>query len=133
MEINSLTIGDWVLDGNHIAQIVSVTCDGIIGTTFNESSNIEVVEPIPITPEILEKIGFRKSISPSCIHAKCYELEDKDKKYRLTIANYNKYKRLLLNIDSEDAECFNIKCDYVHQLQHALRLCGITKEIEIEL
>ena len=92
---------------------------------------MDLLRPIPITQGILEKNGFKKSVSPSGIHAKCYEIDDKDKKYHLTIANYNKYKRLLLNVDSEDSECFNIKCDYVHQLQQALKLCGITREIII--
>ena len=92
---------------------------------------MDLLRPIPITPEILEKNGFRKSVSPLGIHAKCYEIDNKNKKYHLTIANYNKYKRLLLNVDSEDSECFNIKCDYVHQLQQALNICRIKKEIEL--
>lgn len=87
--------------------------------------------PISITPEILEKNGFTKSTPPPGIHARCYELDNKKDRYNLTIADYNKYKRLLLDVDSEDSECFNIKCDYVHELQHALRLCRINKEIEL--
>lgn len=119
-------------DGSKIIAKVTGFNDGIVygvseyGTHWCQISKIE---PIPLTPEIIEKNGFRKSISPPGIHAKCYEIENKDEKYCLTIANYNKYKRLLLDIDSEDSECFNIKCDYVHQLQHALKLCGIVKEI----
>ena len=58
MKANELMIEDWVLDGKNIAQIVMVTCDGIIETTFNESSNIELIEPIQLTPEILVKNGF---------------------------------------------------------------------------
>ena len=119
------------MDGKNIAQITLITCDGIIETTFNKSSNIEVIEPIPLTSEILEKNGFTKSTPPLGIHARCYELDNKKDKYHLTIADYNKYKRLLLNVDSEDSECFNIKCDYVHEFQHALRLCGIDKTIEL--
>ena len=131
MKANDLMIGDWVMDGKNIAQITLITCDGIIETTFNKSSNIEVIEPIPLTSEILEKNGFTKSTPPPGIHARCYELDNKKDKYHLTIADYNKYKRLLLDVDSEDSECFNIKCDYVHEFQHALRLCGIDKTIEL--
>lgn len=129
MKAKDLMIGDWLLDGHVCAQVTSITCDGIIETTNNALSNIELVEPISLTSEILEKNGFTKSTPPPGIHAKCYNLDNKEEKYHLTIANYNKYKRLLLNVDSEDSECFNIKCDYVHELQHALRLCGIEKEI----
>lgn len=91
--------------------------------------NIEKVEPIKVTPEILEKNGFTKSTPSPGIHTRCYELDNKKDRYNLTITDYNKYKRLLLNVDSEDSECFNIKCDYVHELQHALHLCRIKKEI----
>lgn len=122
-------IGDWFFDGHVYAQVTSITCDGNVETTHNALSNIELVEPIPLTSKILEKNGFTKSTPPPGIHAKCYELNNKKDRYNLTIADYNKYKRLLLNVDSEDSECFNIKCDYVYELQHALRLCGIEKEI----
>ena len=132
MKANELMIGDWVYRPACYDQVKEIRNTGVIGIdgmrgliTFSE------LEPIPLTPEILEKNGFRKSVSPPGIHAKCYEIDNKDEKYCLTIANYNKYKRLLLDIDSEDSECFNIKCDYVHQLQHALRLCGIEKTIEL--
>ncbi len=106
--------------------VSSISVDGSQKEPYGEGSSFD---PILLTQEILEKNGFRKSVSPPGIHAKCYEIEDKDKKYCLTIANYNRYKRLLLNVDSEDSECFNIKCDYVHELQHALKMCGIEKEI----
>ena len=58
LKITELTIGDWVFDGTTKAQIIGITCDGEIETTFNEHSNIELIEPISITPEILEKNGF---------------------------------------------------------------------------
>lgn len=121
MEANELMIGDWV---NYRG-----ICNRIAPADFCHFEWIDEIRPIPLTPEILEKNGFTKSTPPSGIHAICYNLDNKEEKYHLTIANYNKYKRLLLNVDSEDSECFNIKCDYIHQLQHALGLCKIKKEI----
>lgn len=133
MRIKELMIADWVNimidEYDNPVQIKEIGQFWVKVTQDDNHYGIILVQPILLTPEILEKNGFRKSVSPPGIHAKCYEIEDKDKKYCLTIANYNRYKRLLLNVDSEDSECFNIKCDYVHQLQHALRLCGIEKEI----
>ena len=134
-------IGDWVYNKHHKKNI-RLTHYDFFTHTHNDFGEQELapfakptsgrdLEPIPLTPEILEKNGFTKSTPPSGIHAKCYELDNKKDKYNLTIADYNKYKRLLLNVDSEDSECFNIKCDYVHELQHALRLCKIEKEIEL--
>lgn len=136
MKATELMIGDWVLyDGEpNIITEVSEIIHGEATVCFvgnNYMADMDEIEPIPLTQEILEKNGFTKSTPPPGIHAKCYELDNKKYKYNLTIADYNKYKRLLLNVDSEDSECFNIKCDYVHELQHALRLCRIKKEIEL--
>lgn len=140
MNINELMISDWIWYDNKPYQIrllgKNIYGDDYPAVCIRTSSGSLIVdrnkiEPIPLTPEILEKNGFTKSIPPPGIHAKCYNLDNKEEKYHLTIANYNKYKRLLLNVDSEDSECFNIRCDYVHELQHALRLCGIKKEIEL--
>lgn len=121
-------------DGTRIAvRVTGFNGNVVYGASENGSHwcTIEKVEPIPLTTEILEKNGFIKSTPPSGIHARCYELNNKKDRYNLTIADYNKYKRLLLDVDSEDSECFNIKCDYVHELQHALHLCGIEKTIEL--
>lgn len=129
MEAKDLMIGDKLktVFSQKIVEVKEIKQNCIYtegnGYGYNE------IEPIPLTPEILEKNGFTKFTPPPGIHAICYSLDNKKEKYNLTIANYNKYKRLLLNVDSEDSECFNIKCDYVHELQHALRLCGIKKEI----
>ena len=107
LRILDLMIGDWVLDGNVYAQVTSITCDGNIETTHNEHSNIELVEPIPISPEILEKNGF--------------------------VANRHVYpypfKEPWVYIDSKSVFVEHLPCVFVHQLQHALRLCGIEKEI----
>lgn len=148
MKAEELMIGDWVQ--------ISEPCKyhGAIGRiktlidhkdnetayfkVFLQSNTIHIgiedicsddIKPIPLTSEILEKNGFTKSIPPPGIHARCYELDNKKDMYNLIIADYNKYKRLLLDVDSEDSECFNIKCDYIHQLQHALHICKIKKEI----
>ena len=58
LNYQSLMIGDLVYDGNSIAQVTGITCDGIIETTHNQSSNIEIIRAIPLSVEILEKIGF---------------------------------------------------------------------------
>lgn len=132
MKANELMIGDWVYNiHNRQNEQVEEIGSGLVMLSYNDLYEYDEIEPIPLTHEILEKNGFTKSTPPPGIHAKCYELDNKKDRYNLTIADYNKYKRLLLNVDSEDSECFNIKCDYVHELQHALRLCKIEKEIEL--
>ena len=133
MKANELMIEDWVYNKNidKPMQVYPMMFSQMFRRTPNATTEDYNIFPIPLTPEILEKNGFTKSTPPPGIHARCYELDNKKDKYHLTIADYNKYKRLLLNVDSKDSECFNIKCDYVHEFQHALRLCGIDKTIEL--
>lgn len=139
MKATDLMIGDWVMDGKNIAQITLITCDGIIETTFNKSSNIEVIEPILLTSEILEKNGFEKSYS-SILTADGYK-KLPQYKYKNT-TQVQDICRNLITISYSDSEggVYDIQCGigshiydlkYVHQLQHAIKLCGIEKEIEL--
>lgn len=80
---------------------------------------VEDVQPIPLTPEILEKNGFRKGCyvggyySPDC-------------PFRVFTKTEGACGFTTL-FDDE----IHFSCTFVHQLQHALRLCGIEKEIEL--
>lgn len=131
MKASDLMIGDWVIDGKNIAQITSIICDGIIETTFNKSSNIEVIEPILITSEILEKNDFvaNKHVYPYPY----YEYINKKDKLKIGFAfpqgNRTSYKEPWVYIDSEYVFAEHVPCIYVHELQHALKLCRIKKEI----
>ena len=115
LNCNSLMIGDWIRDGHVYAQVTSITCDGIIETTHSALSNIELVEPIPLTTEILEKNGFTK------------ELEN-GSHYRFTLIDEH-IKISILYARSVFQWLGPLDFKYVHELQHALRLCGIRKEI----
>lgn len=98
-----------------------------------------LLEPIPLTPEILEKNGFEKSYS-SILTADGYK-KLPQYKYK-NMAQVQDICRNLITISYSDLEgsVYDIQCGigshiydlkYVHQLQHALRLCGIKKEIEL--
>lgn len=97
-----------------------ITADGAITKMF---------ESIPLTTEILEKNGFHKDLM-------YFYLNIDDEKL---LEFYTHEKRLRLWFDGVDEWVkatikdllFQCQCKYVHQLQHALRLCGIEKEIEI--
>lgn len=76
--------------------------------------------PIPLTAEILEKNGFvSDNFSP-------YYLPIEDGSIRFSEHQYGLYCNLLRSYQRYDGVC-----NFVHQLQHALRLCGIEKEIII--
>lgn len=107
MKANELMIGDWVIGCSREPFKI-----GIIDPVFlywNE------VQPIPLTPEILEKNGFvvESNYPYGNPLQYCILVDD----------------RLWIDISGENF--FEGELEYVHQLQHALKLCGIEKEIEL--
>lgn len=143
IKISDLSVGDWIatvsaqltIEGDDIAtafvdkvkkpiQIVSVLGDEqLVFGRIEELDGFttiylkaEHIEPIPLTPEILEKNGFEENCG------RWYNSE--------ALMEFEQYK---------DGWCRTINCGeysvyfikYVHQLQHALRLAGVEKEIVI--
>lgn len=138
MKVNELMTGAFVyfncFDGSKIVVRVTGFKDGIVYGDSKKGShwcNIENVEPIPLIPEILEKNGFasKKHVYPYPY----YEYRNKEDKLKVGFAfpqgNKTSYKDPWVEIDSERVYVEHLPCTFVHQLQHALRLCGIDKEI----
>lgn len=145
IKISELAVGDWVAVDN-----VSFKGHGNIATAFAGKTYMPIcvqsilgedklifarvayvtlytkeenLFPIRITPEILEANGFIKWMGGLVLmgdEVSC-RYEDGD----LTIERHYR--------DDEEAlverRLVNIECLYVHQLQHALRLAGVEKEI----
>ena len=95
------------------------------------------IEPIPLTPEILEKIGFERCISsiiktstssvPVC---KSNQFANKEFGGNTRIIDMGIHGFTLITDVFGTTERNKVNhIFYVHQLQHALRLCGIEKEI----
>lgn len=125
MEATELMIGDWVSYRGVFNQIAPADFDP------DHKMWMEEIKPISLTPEILEKNGFVKNRG---VTSWKFETDREDlidiygvKEYHLSINiedthGSGKGYRWLLN---------NLTIFYVHQLQHALRLCGIKKEIKL--
>lgn len=114
MKAEELMIGDWVLDKKTNRPYK------IIGT--NDLLFHDDYSHIPLTAEILEKIGFWYEQNVGYVMEEdeyeiIYDLWD----HKLRIL---KNREQILNLEYWDEMC-------VHQLQHALRLCNIEKEIEL--
>ena len=121
MKANELMIGDWLKHYNGTPmQVTKITtehfaCAEKRGMNCWEYNN--KYEPIPLTPEILDKNGLTND--PYGCHFKedeymTLEISVEEEGVYWTI-NYNEYSIL--------------KLKYVHELQHVLKLCGIDKEI----
>jgi hypothetical protein len=137
MKANELMIDDWVmLNGSHyqIEEIsrkgwVHLVCNGI---RINMTTDylLEVLQPIPLTPEILEKNGFKRE---EWIDNKGRFVSDDGRLILQNDENFiNSFNTWYMHIDNEDFETIaSCELSYVHQLQHALRLSGIDKVITI--
>lgn len=143
MKTNELMRANWVKTRNGYDKVKEIyensifTEDGEFeGEEFKEGE----FEPIPLTEEILKKNGFKTEKSDTIYISGIYYWVDKGKR-NFTIVTITFYKdlssgvRLLTKIgnDSKHEDGVNNihSCDieYVHQLQQALRLCRIDKEI----
>jgi hypothetical protein len=121
MKANEMQIGDYV---NYRGQIIKVTSlydkggSNEVGWSDKESVwvNADNVEPIPLTPEILEKNEIDTVFKT---RYKGFYLE-----------YYTEVRMIMLYVYNNGSfQPTGIGFKYVHELQHALRLCGINREI----
>ena len=135
LSVKSLQIGDWVKIShrNKIGKIYRIDeANGkgnghaaVIDGDYSESD----LEPIPLTPEILEKNGFEKQQYGNFI----YENDDELLRIEFYPKNINYTNGCYDYIDIEKG-CITITempIEFVHELQHALRLCGSEETIEL--
>jgi len=126
MKANELMIGDWVFcEGQPIPSnvtIQSIAEDGVwfMGDKVEGAATFDRIFPIPLTPEILEKNGFS--------FQNWWRIENGNPTIYLA-EHYGSW--WLYQDDYLDTREYFAKIKYVHELQHALRLCGIDKEITI--
>jgi len=147
--------GDWVLFNGKPVQIAAVSefndmvayFDNDIGQILD--ADINVIQPIPITHDILNKNGFVcKDIWHGIVEHKHTEhIKDNIDYKGLKFSTNNE---LVIEMCKDTDEVRNIKlkafnksgafemsivkpCDthYVHELQHALKTCGFDKKIEL--
>lgn len=128
MKAKELMIGDWVKI-NYRGKFVKVTAihDGLIDTTAISPLKEDEYEPIPLTAEILNK-NFPKS----CDNDYWVDGDFPIIGYSIPCHTdgYRPYVEVSIYDPARVME-FELYLNYVHELQHALRLCGFEKEIEL--
>ena len=120
MKCKELMVGDFCRSGHGFPmQITNVgddyayaTFEGNEGDPWEFDDKDEQPQPIPLTPEILEKNGWKETQ---------YWHEYQDGKN--TIQCRLPYMVGRIN----GIEIGRFKCKYVHQYQHLLRLCGLNE------
>lgn len=133
IKITDLSIGDWVIYNEKYYQILNIgtmTYEAGVGLLFRhyctltrgmdiqDDIDINEISPIPITPEILEKNGIPHIINDVWAYDEDYQL-----------SWFKNGRTILINYSNKHTVSFFAK--YIHQLQHALRLVGIDKEITL--
>lgn len=118
LQISDLSIGDWVMVKGKAVKVESlgkirnyVELEGSLALF-----HIKAVQPIPVTPEILEKNGFEKYNG----------IWHQPNSYIEFCRNKDSWER---TVNCGEYDIYSIK--YIHELQHALRLEGVEKEIEL--
>lgn len=143
MKANELMIGDLLKwkkqtgfndeDRNMVLRVKNIFDDAIKIDGRFELYHISLFEPIPLTPEILEKNGF---IRDPLWHHCDKDLDNYSISVQLGYANRIEYIKIAEKgkdnvIPSERTKLYLTHIKYVHQLQQGLRYCGISKEIEL--
>lgn len=143
MKANELMVGDFLrykqdFPNTHLQEKIVKVC-GIRGRVdvitiddgnYHESVHPDWLEPIPITAEILEKNGMKvfEHRNP-WQEAKNLIKKWYSKDGRFYVSYYRVGDMFTYTVGNNVSRICGIK--NVHQLQNALRLCGIEKEIII--
>lgn len=146
MKANELMVGDWVYSTfydkpckvigieRYESDYANVKVTNVAGT-----KDINSLYFIPLTPEILKKNGFKKVQIHGEKQDDIFQCFDGEIIIEVGIYDPN---FILIHYRYETPDGINsgelssiVKADggkfYLHELQHALRLCGIEKEIII--
>lgn len=124
MKATDLMIGDWVrikghLDYDKVREIakdenmqwyISFACSATLFRAYE-------FEPIPLTPEILEKNGFIK------VNSQRYDYGYPDTDCYVKVNP----KKNMIHVNGRNANSNLYSHSFVHELQRALRLCGLNE------
>lgn len=138
MKLTDLAILDWVLINNTPHKIQAIDSidaeiladDELYYVGEDRCHSEDKIEGISITPEILEKNGFEMFKYDGWVH---YYRIFGNSAIPFVLHSMIGGEMLSQEVDifstSTDTNC-GIEINYVHELQHALRLCGLNKLAE---
>ena len=125
IKCQDLMIGDWCCSGHGLPMQITNVGDDYAYATFegNECDPWEFddkddqPEPIPITPEILEKNGFIK------VNSQRYDYGSPDNDCYVKVNP----KKNMIHVNGRNANSNLYSHSFIHELQRALRLCGLNE------
>lgn len=138
MKENEIQISDWlysIIDRidhteKKLCKVTGIRTDSNVPLIQCDDTDVwyplDSYEPIPLTPEILEKNGFED------IGDDTYQLEEKPYWFWVDFFNHQygcEYDTSTYEYEDDEHRLKLYGIPSVHELQHALRLCEIEKEI----
>lgn len=123
IKCRALMVGDWCCDQHRFPmQITNVgddyayaTFEGNEGDPWEFDDKDDQPEPIPLTPEILEKNGFIK------VNSQRYDYGSPDNDCYVKVNP----KKNMIHVNGRNANINLYSHSFVHELQRALRCCGL--------
>ena len=135
MKCRELQFGDWCCSGHGLPMQITNVGEDYAYATWGDNEGApwefddkgDQPQPIPLTSEILEKNGFEMFKYDGWVHY-----------YRIfgnSVIPFVLHSMIGGEMLSEEVDIFStstntnrgIDVNYVHELQHALRLCGLNK------
>ena len=112
MNSEELMIGDWYTNSDgDICKVVKNLGNVVWGQGDDVSDSTDDPNPIPLTTEILEKNGWKEA-------QYWHEYQDGRSTVQCCLPDM---QGMINGVFIE-----HFQCEYVHQYQHLLRLCGLT-------
>jgi len=133
MDTRDLRIGDFVYYEDRKCKIREISRSQVaicMGKLYRFGYlDISDIQPIPLTDELLEKIGFKNKIRAS--HSLGYRFVS-DTCYALIWHIKESDAYLIRTLNNESVMIGEKRISYLHQLQHELYDAGIDIKIELE-
>lgn len=125
MEATELMIGDWVKTNDSYkaikdVKVYAISQYSVQDETTSQWIGCQHIEPIPLDSEIMKNFGFVCSYDD--YHQWYIEINHNNLWLEQSRIEPHTYFMRVFN---------GLKVRYVHELQHALKLCGIDKEINL--
>lgn len=130
-----LMVGDWVYSPWSEGHGIPVRVDSLLGSgatawrVGEESGLASKVYPVPLTPEIFEKNGFVDESTDTIGVWSLFHIDEEEplKRWSVTVSFYTRW--IIIVHNEMENRHYTGAAGAVHELQQAMRICGIPKDI----
>ena len=131
MKATDLMIGDYVKYLGNIYIVEEISTKGWVHLIYSKTKSrlnlpsdyiISLLEPVPLTKEILEKNGFTQCVTAPCGYYKAPIYDMFDILFHVSEDVYEDTWHVEIFTDHDDNNFILFNLCYVHEFQHTLRL-----------